>query len=79
VVEVITGVVKFIPVPKITPPDADEYQLMIPPDDVAPKVTCPLPHILEGVVPVIVGIELTVTVTIVLEELEQPAVFNDSA
>ena len=75
----ITGVVKFIPAPKIAPPDADEYQLMIPPDDSAPKFTCPLPHMLADVVPVIVGIELTVTVTIVLEELEQPAAFSDSA
>jgi hypothetical protein len=79
VVVVITGVVKFIPDPRITPPASDEYQLMIPPEDEAPKVTVPLPHILAGVVPVIAGIEFTVTVTIVLEELEQPAVFKDSA
>ena len=75
----IIGVVKLIPVPKINPPVAFEYQLMIPADEVAAKVTVPLPQTLPGVVPVIVGIGLTVTVTIVLVVLEQPAAVNASA
>lgn len=75
----IIDVVKFIPVPKITPPVAAEYQLMIPADEVAARFTVPLPQTLPGVVLIIVGIGLTVTVTIVLAGLEQPASFNVSA
>ena len=54
------GVVKLVPVPKLEPPVAAAYQLIIPADDVAPKVTVPGPQIVPGVVPVIVGIALTV-------------------
>ena len=75
----ITGVVKFVPVPILTPPVLPEYQFIVPADDVADKVTVPLPHLLPAVVPVIVGIGLTVTVTIVLEELEQPDGLSASA
>ena len=75
----ITGVVKFVPVPKLTPPVLPEYQFIVPADEVADKLTVPLPHLLPGVVPVMVGIGLTVTVTIVLEELEQPDGLSASA
>ena len=51
----ITGVVKLIPVPRIIPPVAAEYQLMIPDDDAAPNVTVPLPQTPPGVVLVIEG------------------------
>ena len=70
---------KLIPVPKINPPVASEYQLMIPADEVAAKVTVPLPQTLPGLVLVIIGIGLTVTITNVLVALEQPAAFNASA
>lgn len=78
-VKVITGVVKFIPLPNITPPVAAEYQLMLPADEAAAKVTCPLPQTLPGVVLVIVGIGMTVTVTLLLEGFEHPAALNASA
>ena len=70
---------KLIPEPKITSPVASEYQLMTPADDVADKVTVPLPQTLPAVVLVIDGIGLTVTVIVVLAELEQPAALNASA
>ena len=75
----ITGVVKLIPVPSINPPVAAEYQLMIPSDEVAPRVTVPLPQTNPGVVLVIAGIGLTVTIIIVLAVLEQPAPLSASA
>ena len=75
----IIGVLKLMPVPITTPPDAVENQLMIPADEAAAKVTVPLPQTLPGVVLVIVGIGLTVTITIVLAGLGQPAPFNASA
>jgi hypothetical protein len=78
-VVVIMGVMKFIPVPNITPPVAAECQVTTPADDVAPKVACPLPQTLPGVVPVIVGIGMTVTVITVLEGLEHPDALNASA
>ena len=54
------GVIKLVPVPKLAPPDAAAYQLMVPADAVAPNVTVPVPQILAGVVPVMVGTVLTV-------------------
>lgn len=70
---------KLTPVPKITPPAAAECQLIIPADEAAPKVTCPLPQTMPGVVPVMAGIGMTVTVIIVLEALEHPDAPNASA
>jgi hypothetical protein len=55
------GVVKVVPVPKLVPPVAAEYQLMVPADAVAPSVTVPVPQRLSGVVPVIVGMGFTIT------------------
>jgi type IV secretory pathway VirB2 component (pilin) len=68
VVAEIDGVVKLVPVPKLAPPVAAAYQLMVPPLDAALKVTMPVPHLLPGVVPVIVGADaFTVAITAVLD------------
>jgi hypothetical protein len=46
---------------------AAAYQLIVPALDVAPKITVPVPHLLPGVLPVIVGAAgLTVAITAVL-------------
>ena len=68
----IDGVIKLIPVPKLEPPVAAAYQLMVPADAVAPNVTVPVPQTLPGVDPVIVGIGLTVASTAVLDPVVQP-------
>ena len=39
------------------------YQLIVPALDVAPNVTVPASHTAPGVVPVMLGLEVTVTVT----------------
>jgi hypothetical protein len=68
VVADIDGVVYDAPVPRLDPPVDAAYQLMVPPLEVAPKVTVPVPHIAAGVDPIIVGAEaLTVAVTAVLD------------
>ena len=54
-VDDIEGVVKLVPVPIALPPVALAYQLIVPEDAVAPKITVPVPHLLFGVVLVIVG------------------------
>ena len=66
------GVVKLVPVPKLVPPVAAPYQLTVPADAVAPRVTMPLPQTLPGMVAVIVGTVLTVAITGVLEAAVQP-------
>ena len=66
------GVIKLVPVPKLAPPDAAAYQLMVPADAVAPNVAVPVPQILAGVVPVMVGTALTVAITAVLLAVVQP-------
>ena len=68
----IDGVIKLIPVPKLEPPVAAAYQLMVPADAVAPNVTRPVPQTLPGVDPVIVGIGFTVASTAVLVPVVQP-------
>ena len=68
----IDGVIKLIPVPKLEPPVAAAYQLMVPADAVAPNVTVPVPQTLPGVVPVMVGTVLTVASTAVLVPVVQP-------
>ena len=60
------GVVKEVPVPKEAPPAEAAYQLMVPVEAVAPKVTVPAPQVDPGVVPVMLGIALTVATTSVL-------------
>lgn len=62
----ILGVVNVFPDPRIDPPVGEEYQFIVPDDAVAPKVTVPVPHLLLGVVVVIVGIIFTVAITGVL-------------
>ena len=71
-VEEIPGVVKLVPVPKLAPPVAAAYQLIVPADAVAPRVTVPLPQTLPGAVPVIAGTVFTVATTGVLEAVVQP-------
>ena len=66
------GVMKLVPVPKLEPPVAAAYQLMVPADAVAPNVTVPIPHLLFGVVPVIVGIGFIVATTAVLVPVVHP-------
>ena len=66
------GVMKLIPVPKLEPPVEAAYQLIVPADAVAPNVTVPVPHLLLGVVPVMVGIGFMVATTKVLEPVVQP-------
>ena len=58
------GVVNNAPVPKLVPPVAALYQLMVPALAVAPKVTVPVPQRLAGLVTVMVGIEFTVTIAV---------------
>lgn len=66
------GVVKLVPVPKLDPPDEPAYQLIVPAEAVAPSVTVPVPQLLFGVVPVIVGIALIEASTAVLVPVVQP-------
>jgi hypothetical protein len=66
------GVVKLDTIPKLVPPLAAEYQLMVPADAVAPSVTVPVPQRLFGVVAVIVGIGFIVANTDVLLPVVQP-------
>ena len=62
------GVVNDAPVPKLVPPVAAAYQLMVPALAVAPKVTVPAPQRLAAVLAVIVGIAFTVTALVVAEQ-----------
>ena len=55
------GVVNEVPVPNDEPPVDAAYQLVVPSEAVAPKVTVPVPQTDPGVVPVMVGIAVTVT------------------
>jgi hypothetical protein len=61
-VEEILGVVKEVPVARLEPPVADAYQLMVPADADAPRVTVPVPHTLPGEVDVIDGTVFTARV-----------------
>jgi hypothetical protein len=71
VVALILGVMNDTPVPKLVPPVAAAYQLMVPALAVAPNVTVPVPQRLAAVLAVMVGIAFTVTALVVAE---QPAV-----
>ena len=66
------GVVKDVPVPNEDPPDDAAYQLIIPAEAVAPRVTVPVPQTDPGVVLVIVGTLLIVAVIDVLEAVVHP-------
>ena len=67
------GVTNEVPVPREVPPVEAAYQFNVPAPVVAPRVIVPVPHRLAGVVPVIVGTELTVATTAVRAEV-QPSV-----
>ena len=63
---------KEVPVPNDSPPLDAAYQLIVPADAVAPRATVPELQITPGVVPVIVGMAVTVAVTEVLDAVVQP-------
>ena len=69
----ILGVVKLVPVPMLAPPVEAAYQFNVPALAVAPSVTVPGPHLVPGVVPVMVGMAVTVATTAVLGVELQPA------
>ena len=66
------GVVNVPPVPREAPPVEAAYQLMVPAEAVAPSATVPVLQRLAGVVPVMVGIVLTVAITAVREVVVHP-------
>ena len=61
-----------MPVPNELPPDDTDHQFTVPVEAVAPRATVPVPQTEFGVVPVIVGMGLTVATTAVLEPVVQP-------
>ena len=63
----IEGVVNGEPVPNDVPPVELAYQFIVPAEAVAAKFTVPVPQREPGVVPVMVGIVLTVATTAVRE------------
>ena len=73
----IEGVVNVVPVPKLLPPDELANQLIVPALAVAPILTVPVPHLLFGVVPVMVGIALTEAVTAIRVDV-QPALVDST-
>ena len=66
------GVTKLVPVPKLAPPEAAAYQLIVPADAVAPRVTVPLTQTPPDVVLVMVGIVFIVAITAVRLAVVQP-------
>lgn len=68
------GVVKLVPVPKLVPPVEAAYQLIVPEEAVAPKVTVPASQRDASVVPVILGdgVMLTTSPAEVDEQLPPP-------
>ena len=66
------GVVYDTPVPNDVPSVEAVYQLIVPADAVAPRVTVPVPQRYAGVVVAIVGIALTVAMTSVLVAVVHP-------
>jgi hypothetical protein len=65
-------VVNDVPVPREVPPVATAYQLIVPAEAVAPRVTVPAPHLAAGVVPVMVGILRNVTVISDVDDVQAP-------
>jgi hypothetical protein len=53
-------VLNVVPVPREDPPDDAAYQLIVPAEADAPKVTDPVPQREAEVVPVMVGIAFSV-------------------
>ena len=67
------GVVYEVPLDSDEPPVDAPYQYTVPSDAVAPSVTAPVPQFEPGVVPVMVGVAVTVNVALPLVALvEQP-------
>ena len=66
------GVVKEFPVPNKVPPVGTSYQLIVPAEAVAPRVTVPESQREAGVVEVIVGGMLTVAIIAVLVGVVHP-------
>lgn len=64
--EEIVGVVNEVPVPKELPPEASAYQLIVPAEAVAPRVTVPDPQREPGKVFVIVGLPILRSVPLLL-------------
>ena len=54
------------------PPVGASHQLIVPPLDDAARFTVPASHLVSLVVPVIVGVVLTVPVTAVLDAVVHP-------
>ncbi len=61
-----------MPVAKLVPPVDAAYQLMVPALAAAVKATVPVPHLLAGVLEVMVGIVFTVAATAVLVAVVHP-------
>jgi hypothetical protein len=58
-------VINVKPVPKAVPPDEAANQLIVPALAVADNANVPLSHLLAPVTPVMLGVVLTVAVTVV--------------
>ena len=70
----ILGVVKLVPVAKLTPPVEAAYQLIVPELAVAPNVSVPASQREAGVVPAIVGEVITLIVLVALAAAHPPVV-----
>ncbi len=68
----ILGVINEVPVPNDVPPVKAAYQFNVPALAVAPNVTVPVPQTEPGVVPLTVGIALTVATIALLATVVQP-------
>ena len=68
----ILGVINVVPEPNDEPPVIAAYQFNVPALTLAPNVTVPVPHTEPGVVPLTVGIALTVATTALLLAVVQP-------
>ena len=64
------GVVNVVPVPNEEPPELAAYQLIVPPL-AAPNVNVPASQRESGVVPLMVGVTVTVTVGVVDKDAAQ--------
>ncbi len=69
---------KLVPVAKLVPPVAAAYQLIVPALAAAVKATVPVPHLLAGVLDVIVGIVFTTTATAVDVSLQLLALVTNT-
>ena len=77
-VALMLGVVKLVPVAKLVPPVEFAYQLIVPALAAAVKATVPVPHLLAGVLEVIVGMVFTTTATAVEVSLQLLALVTNT-